>query len=241
MMTQKKRRGFTLVELLVVIAIIGILVALLLPAVAAAREAARKMSCGNNLKQMGLAMRNYHNTYGRFPPNGMYFWTTQSKNAHTWYNSSRGSPFVKLLPFMEQDPLYNLMNFSLAGTTRATMPGHHPRRVASTDHLGHLGQAHGVGHSVEWKGLFTNTGAAQIALPTYAFDRKRYWLDGRKASGQLLPGIEQSSNDLGGYYYPMPDGGWQHFVNVGPSHQDYLADHIIHGSVIAAGAFHLGG
>jgi prepilin-type N-terminal cleavage/methylation domain-containing protein len=115
-----KRRGFTLVELLVVIAIIGILVALLLPAVAAAREAARKMSCGNNLKQLGLAMRNYHNTYGRFPTNGNFFWGNQSKNAHTWYNSSRGSVFVKVLPFIEQDPLYNQMNFSLAGTTRPT-------------------------------------------------------------------------------------------------------------------------
>ncbi len=118
MTVSRKRRGFTLVELLVVIAIIGILVALLLPAVAAAREAARKMSCGNNLKQIGLSLRNYHNTYGRFPANGMFFWGNQSKNAHTWYNSSRGSVFVKLLPFMEQDPLYNQMNFSLAGTNR---------------------------------------------------------------------------------------------------------------------------
>ena len=114
MRVSKQRRGFTLVELLVVIAIIGILVALLLPAVAAAREAARKMSCQNNLKQLGLACRTYHNTYGRFPPNGMYFWTRQSKNAHTWYNSSRGSQFVKLLPFMEQDPIYNQLNQSIA-------------------------------------------------------------------------------------------------------------------------------
>ena len=120
MRVSKKRRGFTLVELLVVIAIIGILVALLLPAVSAAREAARKMSCQNNLKQLALALRTYHNTYGRFAPNGMFFWGTQSKNAHTWYNSSRGSPFVKLLPFMEQDPIYNQLNMSLAGTTQAT-------------------------------------------------------------------------------------------------------------------------
>ncbi len=115
MRVSKKRRGFTLVELLVVIAIIGILVALLLPAVSAAREAARKMSCQNNLKQLALALRTYHNTYGRFPTCGMFFWGNQSKNAHTWYNTSRGSQFVKLLAFMEQDPIYNQLNFATAG------------------------------------------------------------------------------------------------------------------------------
>src|SRR5688572_18006898 len=83
-----QKRGFTLVELLVVIAIIGVLVALLLPAVQAAREAARRMSCGNNFKQLGLAMHNYHDTHKALPI-GMN-WSNATVKGH--------SAFAALLP-----------------------------------------------------------------------------------------------------------------------------------------------
>src|SRR6056297_1076372 len=101
MMQMKKffspRRGFTLVELLVVIAIIGILVALLLPAVQAAREAARRMQCGNNLKQMALAMHNYHDTHKAFPFS--YMIDPSNLNVQSWG--------TRLLPFIEQSAIYD--------------------------------------------------------------------------------------------------------------------------------------
>ncbi|WP_425613363.1 DUF1559 domain-containing protein [Anatilimnocola sp. NA78] len=95
-----KRRGFTLVELLVVIAIIGVLVALLLPAVQAAREAARRMQCQNNLKQIGLAMHNYHDTHLRLPPGQ---WNNFYANDAPWI---RGCWVQPMLPFIEQKNLY---------------------------------------------------------------------------------------------------------------------------------------
>jgi prepilin-type N-terminal cleavage/methylation domain-containing protein/prepilin-type processing-associated H-X9-DG protein len=99
------RRGFTLVELLVVIKIIGILIALLLPAVQAAREAARKMQCGNNFKQVGLALHNYHASLGCFPP-GMFEPRLRS-NAPGWWSWS-----THILPQLEQQAIYDMINFN---------------------------------------------------------------------------------------------------------------------------------
>ncbi len=100
------RRAFTLVELLVVIAIIGILIALLLPAVQAAREAARRSQCANNLKQMGLALHNYHDSYKTFPSLGQ---GTFCSGCNTPRDSTYGhmSGVVVMLPYMEQGPLYD--------------------------------------------------------------------------------------------------------------------------------------
>lgn len=114
----RKRQAFTLVELLVVIAIIGILIALLLPAVQAAREAARRSQCTNNLKQLGLACHNYHDTYKTLPPkNGGTFMVTAIA-ARNLCNSGRLSAFVPLLPFYEQAAMYDQIKAGdPAGTT----------------------------------------------------------------------------------------------------------------------------
>jgi prepilin-type N-terminal cleavage/methylation domain-containing protein len=95
-----RRQAFTLVELLVVIAIIGILIALLLPAVQAAREAARRSQCTNNLKQMGLALHNYNDTHKSFPQN-QHRWGI-GVTTDRWF-----SGIIGMLPYVEQAPLYD--------------------------------------------------------------------------------------------------------------------------------------
>jgi len=111
----RPRGAFTLVELLVVIAIIGILIALLLPAVQAAREAARATQCSNNLKQLGLAMHMYHDTYRRFPP-GYGYQSTPSANNMEW-------PWIpRILPYIEQGALYDSINWAYHSGSTATPP-----------------------------------------------------------------------------------------------------------------------
>jgi prepilin-type N-terminal cleavage/methylation domain-containing protein len=180
-----RRRAFTLIELLVVIAIIAVLIALLLPAVQQARESARRTQCKNNLKQLGLAMHNYHDTYTVFPIGG---WSNIT------YDS--GSYMVRILPYIDQAPLYNQINFlvdvpnqtlpngqrlatnSLAAficpsdpdpKTFTTSQNHNGQVQAKTNYTGSIGNQDTSGCDVGWNTL--NSNGVQQNGDTYDISR----------------------------------------------------------------------
>jgi prepilin-type N-terminal cleavage/methylation domain-containing protein/prepilin-type processing-associated H-X9-DG protein len=118
-----RHRGFTLIELLVVIAIIAVLIALLLPAVQAAREAARRGQCMNNLKQIGLAMHNYHQSVGTFPLGASEYIVSTNANRNNNFQWDNWSCHVMMLPYMEQATMYNACNFMVGNNETVTNNG----------------------------------------------------------------------------------------------------------------------
>ena len=119
-MAPRRRTGFTLIELLVVIAIIAVLIALLLPAVQAAREAARRMACVNNLKQLALALNNYHTANEGFPMGGfispVYTLPDYTTNGNGW--------LISVLPFFEQQSTYNAYNTLMTWGNLSNLTAH---------------------------------------------------------------------------------------------------------------------
>ena len=132
-----KKRGFTLIELLVVIAIIAILIALLLPAVQQAREAARRSTCKNNLKQIGLALHNYHDTHRTFPPGFVREYGSATANDDTSTDESRQGNWAWgafILPFMDEAALFNLLE--IGPTTCAEAMGDATKRALLSEPVG---------------------------------------------------------------------------------------------------------
>jgi prepilin-type N-terminal cleavage/methylation domain-containing protein/prepilin-type processing-associated H-X9-DG protein len=179
------RRGFTLIELLVVIAIIGVLIALLLPAVQAAREAARRAQCVNNLKQIGLALHNYESAVSALPPSGSSHSTVGLSGPPAPEPIS--NPFgmkARILPYMEQQAVFNSINFSLDPEWNPSGPG-------------------------GWEGANVTAKATRIATFICPSDLRKGNRNDRGSDGPNVSQVTNYVNNIGGnrwYNGGAPDG-----------------------------------
>jgi prepilin-type N-terminal cleavage/methylation domain-containing protein/prepilin-type processing-associated H-X9-DG protein len=193
-----RRRGFTLIELLVVIAIIAVLIGLLLPAVQKVREAASRMSCTNNLKQIGLGLMNYESTYGRFPNGSQCPWwlLVQDHDDFLELNTPFGPNWaVTILPYVEQDNLYKLSNAS-------SYPGCPiVQGVVPTN------------TNQQWRSI-VNTDVKVFQCPSDAFNRNHY-------RDTMVPPGDWARGNYGGTagyedYDHVANGGWKRTTKRGP-------------------------
>jgi prepilin-type N-terminal cleavage/methylation domain-containing protein/prepilin-type processing-associated H-X9-DG protein len=207
MLHRRGRSAFTLIELLVVIAIIAILIALLLPAVQQAREAARRSTCKNNLKQIGLGLHNYHSVHNTFPQ-GKVVRGFSMAGCPGWVNGSGFSWRVMLLPMMDQAPLYNsnvkpnvgISNCGLfaPGASRrlALIRAHQPAFLCPSDNT-RVGANKptnypGIGGNHFQSHRFTSVNASREGLMTYRGARMRDCTDGMSNTamvGEVYRGV----------------------------------------------------
>jgi len=214
----RKRSGFTLVELLVVIAIIGILVALLLPAVQAAREAARRTQCSNNIKQLALAAHNFHDTMRTFPP-GYVGPTTGNPLANATYSGSEPDQYIGALPYLlrfaEQGPLWD--SFAGDGSNPAFLDTRWDPRVMTTTPWWGNG-ASWAAANVKLPSLvcpstnpYMSTGGVSASLITYAYGMQLLYFGGNN------PTIGRTNYLVcaGGLGNNLPTGsGWDQYVGI---------------------------
>ncbi|MBN1909696.1 MAG: DUF1559 domain-containing protein [Pirellulales bacterium] len=190
-----RAHGFTLVELLVVIAIIGVLIALLLPAVQAAREAARRISCSNNLRQFGIGMHNYLSTHGVFPPGAIF------KNESARWDCPRMSYVAVLLPYMEQQQIYDRLDFSQpweyevhTPIRRTSLPYIHCPSVSQSfspiwyDPSGQWLDGYDIEYATHYMGVSGPKGTISGSTDTYPVGGTS-GLGGRALSGMMQVGV----------------------------------------------------
>lgn len=229
-MKRRTYRGFTLVELLVVIAIIGVLIALLLPAVQQAREAARRMQCTNHLKQLILATHNYHDTHLVFPVGVL------QNNLDSEFVNPRLTWAIHLYPFMEQGNIYDQFDFTQPGIMWINDPnsGGADRPVAQViatmqcpsdgmgastyEHPSFVGHVFARGNYAAFFGNLTKGDARTLTadhLPAafgYRPVKMSSIIDGTSntmAFGELLKGTGSVSDSMiGSYWYDFPGAAW---------------------------------